>query len=97
LAGHTETHLQPGREAGSKWELSTERANAARRKVVQSGVDDDQICKVSGYADTAPMPDFPPEAEINRRVTVMLKLNESIESLSRVTTAKISENDTHPN
>jgi chemotaxis protein MotB len=97
LEGHTETELQPGREAGSKWELSTERANAARRKVVQSGVDDGQICKVSGYADTAPMPDFPPEAEINRRVTVMLKLKESVDSLSPVTTARISENDTHPN
>jgi chemotaxis protein MotB len=97
LEGHTETELQPGRESGSKWELSTERANAARRKVVQSGVDDGQICKVSGYADTAPMPDFPPEAEINRRVTVMLKLKESVDSLSPVTTARISENDTHPN
>jgi chemotaxis protein MotB len=97
LEGHTETHVQPGRESLSKWELSTERANAARRKVVQSGVDDGQICKVSGYADTAPMPDFPPEAEINRRVTVMLKLKESVDSLSPVTTARISENDTHPN
>jgi chemotaxis protein MotB len=97
LEGHTETQLPPSREAGSKWELSTERANAARRKVVQSGVDGGQICKVSGYADTAPMADFPPEAEINRRVTVMLKLNESVDSLSPVTTARISENDTHPN
>src|SRR6185295_17843869 len=59
LEGHTETNPQPGREAINKWELSTERANAARVKVVQSGVLDGQICKVSGYADTAPMTDFP--------------------------------------
>jgi len=97
LEGHTETHLQAGREAVSKWELSTERANAARRKVVQSGVFEGQICKVSGYADTAPMTDFPPEAEINRRVTVMLKLKESVDALPPTTTANVTENDPHPN
>jgi chemotaxis protein MotB len=107
LEGHTETTVDTGREAVNKWELSTERANAARRKVVQSGVQANQICKVSGYADTAPMPDNPPEAEINRRVTVMLKMKESVDGLSPIpsapttptaptTTAGISENDTLP-
>jgi chemotaxis protein MotB len=62
--------------------LSTERANAARRKLVQNGVGADQVCKVSGYADIAPMPDYAPGDEINRRVTVLLKLKESIDSMS---------------
>jgi chemotaxis protein MotB len=97
LEGHTETNTQPGREGHSKWELSTDRANAARRKVVESGVDDNQICKVSGFADTSPMPGFPPAAEINRRVTVMLKLKESVNALSATTAATDSDNDTHPN
>jgi chemotaxis protein MotB len=97
LEGHTETNLQAGREGVNKWELSTERANAARRKVVQSGVLDGQICKVSGYADTAPMADSSPDSEMNRRVTVMLKMKESIDALTPTTTAKVSENDTHPN
>ena len=34
LEGHTESNSSTGREAHSKWELSTERANAARRKFV---------------------------------------------------------------
>jgi chemotaxis protein MotB len=97
LEGHTETSVETGHEAHGKWELSTERANAARRKVVQSGVDDLQICKVSGFADTAPMPAFPPEAEINRRVTVLLKLKESVNALSTTTAANASDNDTHAN
>ncbi|HTJ00971.1 MAG TPA: flagellar motor protein MotB [Dongiaceae bacterium] len=78
LEGHTETHDQNTRELHGKWELSTERANAARRKLVTSGVDPVQICKVSGFADTAPMPNLPPSAEANRRVTVLLKLKDSI-------------------
>ena len=96
LEGHTENNLLSGREAHSKWEVSTERANAARRKLVQSGVGALQIFKVSGYADTAPMPDLPPTAESNRRVTVLLKLKESVANITSVlpTTAA---NDAHPN
>jgi chemotaxis protein MotB len=82
LEGHTETGVQTGREVNGQWELSTERANAARRKLVQSGVAIKQICKVSGYADTAPMPGLSPAAEVNRRVTVILKLRESVDALS---------------
>jgi chemotaxis protein MotB len=75
LEGHTETSPQAGREARGKWELSSERANAARRKLIQSGVTPTQVFKVSGFADTQPMPDLPPSADINRRVTVLLKLD----------------------
>ena len=82
LEGHTETAAQFGHEKHSPWELSTERANAARRQLVQSGVAISQICKVSGFADTAPMPDVPREAESNRRVTVMLKLKESVQAVA---------------
>jgi chemotaxis protein MotB len=100
LQGHTETNSQTNREAHSKWELSTERANAARRKLVQNGVGAAQVCKVSGYADTAPMPDSAPDAEINRRVTVLLKLKESVNSLSDSTistVAPLTINVTSPN
>ncbi|HEX4266124.1 MAG TPA: flagellar motor protein MotB [Verrucomicrobiae bacterium] len=97
LEGHTETNVETGHEAHGKWDLSTERANAARRKVVQSGVDDLQICKVSGFADTAPMPAFPPEAEINRRVTVLLKLKASIDGMSTTTASTAPDDNTHAN
>jgi chemotaxis protein MotB len=100
LQGHTEANSQAGREGHGKWELSTDRANAARRKLVQNGVVSRQVCKVSGYADTDPMPDFAPDAEINRRVTVMLKLNESVNALSDTsisTTSTKTLNDPAPN
>jgi chemotaxis protein MotB len=82
IQGHTESGAEAGQVAHGKWELSAERANAARRKLVQNGVADFQVCKVSGYADVSPMPDYPPTDEINRRVTVLLKLHESIKSLT---------------
>ncbi|HEY5234467.1 MAG TPA: flagellar motor protein MotB [Verrucomicrobiae bacterium] len=82
LEGHTESGSETGGENHGKWDLSTERANAARRELMENGVDDKQIFKVSGFADTAPMPGYAPTNEINRRVTVLLKLHESVEALS---------------
>jgi chemotaxis protein MotB len=82
LEGHTESNSETGGGSHGKWDLSTERANAARRKLVDNGVADKQIFKVSGFADTAPMPDYAPTNEINRRVTVLLKLKASVDALS---------------
>jgi len=82
LEGHTESRLETGVESHNKWDLSTERANAARRKLVQNGVAAGQLCKVTGYADTVPMPDVAPGSEANRRVTVLLRLRETMASLS---------------
>lgn len=90
LEGHTEATAHPNPEATKKWELSTERANAARRLLVHSGVDGRQIYKVAGFADTQPMRNEPPDAEINRRVTVLLKVQPPSEdnNANSVATAK---------
>jgi len=82
LEGHTEAKAETGGDIHGKWELSTERANVARRTLVDNGVADVQIFKVSGFADTSPMAGYQADNEINRRVTVLLKLKESVQSLS---------------
>jgi chemotaxis protein MotB len=82
VEGHTESKLEGGTLTHGKWDLSTERANAARRVLTDNGVIDKQIFKVSGFADTAPMPGYEPDDEINRRVTVLLKLKESVQAMS---------------
>lgn len=100
LEGHTESKLETGGVDHGKWDLSTERANAARRKLADNGVADAQIFKVSGFADTVPMPDYAPTNEINRRVTVLLKLHESVEALSNPPTSDAlaaTPNDTPTN
>jgi len=75
LEGHTEHGNKPIRLDYGDWEISTDRATASRRKLTEHGVSEDQIRKVAGYADTIPMEGAKPEDEINRRVTVMLKVN----------------------
>jgi chemotaxis protein MotB len=91
LEGHTETRTEAGVESHNKWDLSTERANSARRKLVQNGVSAGQLCKVSGYADTVPMPELPPTSEANRRVTVLLRLKESMANLSASSAAPAAQ------
>jgi len=74
LEGHTETQPDANPESQNKWDLSTERANAARRKLISSGVAAEQVFKVSGFADTQPLPSLASTNESNRRVTVLLKV-----------------------
>jgi len=79
LEGHTETRAEADAESFNKWDLSAERANAARRKLIASGVATEQVFKVSGFADTQPLPGLAPNIESNRRVTVLLKV-ENVEA-----------------
>lgn len=74
LEGHTEQGHPPIRPDYGDWEISTDRATAVRRKLIERGVSSSQIVKVAGFGDTVPMPDSEATNEINRRVTVLLNI-----------------------
>lgn len=74
IEGHTAAGRTIARPTYSAWELTADRANAARRALVHYAVDADLIERVSGYGDTRPLPYLPPEAEANQRVTISLRL-----------------------
>jgi chemotaxis protein MotB len=79
LEGHTETRSGSDAESLNKWDLSTERANSARRKLIESGVESRQVYKVSGFADTQPLSGMASTVESNRRVTVLLKVESPVQ------------------
>jgi chemotaxis protein MotB len=74
LEGHTESGNAPVSTDYGDWEISADRATAVRRKLLDSGVPSQQVIKVAGFGDTAPMPEHDTSDEINRRVTVLLNL-----------------------
>ena len=74
LEGHTLRGAVYPDPAFGPWELSTARANAARRKLLEHDVQPNQVLKVAGFADTQPMPNLDVTSESNRRVGVLLKL-----------------------
>jgi chemotaxis protein MotB len=51
IEGHTDAKPFSGKRSYSNWELSADRANAARRLMQQSGLRPDQVSQVRGFAD----------------------------------------------
>jgi chemotaxis protein MotB len=74
LEGHTESGNPPLSKDYGDWEISSERATAVRRRLIDDGVRDSQVIKVAGFGATVPMPEHETTDEINRRVTVLLNL-----------------------
>jgi chemotaxis protein MotB len=78
LEGHTEQG-RPAKEADyGSWELSADRANSARRLLEEHGVKSLQVRKVAGFADTKPMPAMDGADERNRRVTILLQVDNTL-------------------
>lgn len=75
IEGHTDSRpsLRPGY---SNWELSSDRANSARRLLIESGVSSERIQGVSGLADTQPLLQFAPEDGVNRRISIVLVMDQ---------------------
>ena len=71
ISGHTDTRPS-GVDDYSNWELSSDRANAARRILSQSGLDADRIYQVSGKAGSEPLYPDDPDLPGNRRISIVL-------------------------
>lgn len=76
IDGHTRSNLNLERPEYTPWELSADRANSARRALVHYAVEPALIERVTGFADTRPIPGEPPESDSNHRVTLSLSLTE---------------------
>lgn len=73
LEGHTDSKPYSGSRIYSNWELSADRANAARRLMEQSGLRQGQVVAVRGYADRRlRKPDHPFDPS-NRRVSILIQ------------------------
>jgi chemotaxis protein MotB len=75
IDGHTRANLPLHRPDYTAWELSTDRANAARRSLVYYAVEPAMIERVSGFGDTHPLAGEAPAAESNQRITLSLSLS----------------------
>ena len=74
IDGHARNGIVATKPDYSSWELSADRANAARRALVHYAVAPKQIERVTGYADTRPLPGESATDESNERVTLNLTL-----------------------
>jgi chemotaxis protein MotB len=76
LEGHTDARPFSVEGSYSNWELSTDRANTARRLFQESGVSQSQINQVRGFADRRLRNAKDPDDASNRRVSVIVQYME---------------------
>jgi chemotaxis protein MotB len=72
MEGHTDSRPFKGDGEYSNWELSADRANAARRWMQESGMREDQVTQVRGFADQSLRDPAHPNDGTNRRVTLVI-------------------------
>ena len=71
IEGYTDSMPYAGGVTGyGNWELSTERANAARRELLAQQVESNRIAQVIGYGDSVPSLPNDPTNALNRRISI---------------------------
>jgi chemotaxis protein MotB len=80
IEGHTDAKPYLGESGYSNWELSADRANAARRLMAGGGVRADQVTQVRGFAEQNLRNPKNPEDPANRRVSVIVQYMTMLES-----------------
>lgn len=91
IAGHTDSSGYHSNSEYTNWELSADRANAARRLLLEGGVDTQQIAQAVGMADTVPFDKENPYNPRNRRISIVVLNKEAeqrLNSLNNVESAQ---------
>jgi chemotaxis protein MotB len=71
IEGHTDA-LNYSSTRYTNWELSTERASAARKALENQGLDPNRLIRVAGYASREPLFKDNPNDPRNRRISIIL-------------------------
>jgi chemotaxis protein MotB len=90
ITGHTDTRPYPGQGGYSNWELSADRANAARRALVGSGLPDEKIARVVGLASSVLFNRDEPQSPINRRISIVIMTKQAEEEALKTDVANLA-------
>jgi chemotaxis protein MotB len=75
INGHTDARPFPAnrnRKGYSNWELSSDRANAARYELNSGGLAEEKILRVTGLSDSIPYNPADPGDPMNRRISIIV-------------------------
>lgn len=82
ITGHTDANPYMQGFAGyGNWELSTERANAARRALIKGGLNPDKILRITGVADNEPLDSNNIFNPSNRRINIIILKKEAADKI----------------
>jgi chemotaxis protein MotB len=77
LTGHTDTTPYAGITGYTNWDLSTDRANAARRALEGSGLATERVSRVVGLSSSVLFDRANPRNPINRRISIVVLTKEA--------------------
>jgi len=77
IEGHTDARPFSSKAGYTNWELSTDRANAARRLMEADGLRTGQVIQVRGFADHQLRDPEHPEAAANRRISFIVRYQDA--------------------
>jgi chemotaxis protein MotB len=86
LSGHTDHKPYSGTRGYTNWELSADRANAARRSLLEGGLQEQKIARVVGLASSVLFDRENPYNPINRRISIIV-MTKSAEATALATDA----------
>ncbi|MEO6986328.1 MAG: flagellar motor protein MotB [Paralcaligenes sp.] len=73
ISGHTDAQpYAAGDRAYSNWELSADRANAARRELIAGGMEEEKVKRVLGLSSSVSLIKDDPDAAVNRRISIVV-------------------------
>jgi chemotaxis protein MotB len=73
IEGHSDSKPYPPSATYTNWELSADRANAARRFMEQNGLSEAQITQIRGFADQRLRKPNSPMDPSNRRISLIIQ------------------------
>lgn len=77
ISGHTDTAPYGKANGYTNWELSADRANAARRALIAGGLSDDKVAVVVGLSSSVLFDKENTQAPINRRISIVVMTAEA--------------------
>jgi len=84
ISGHTDAQAYAGGTKGySNWELSADRANAARRELIGGGLDETRIVRVVGLSSAVLFDAENPLNPVNRRISIIVMNKKTEEAASK--------------
>ncbi|MTI73571.1 MAG: flagellar motor protein MotB [Stenotrophomonas sp.] len=77
ISGHTDITAYSTQLGYSNWELSADRANAARRALLEGGMGEDKVARVVGLSSSVLFDKTDPQNPINRRISIVVMTREA--------------------
>jgi chemotaxis protein MotB len=84
ITGHTDAAPYAGLTGFTNWDLSTDRANAARRALEGAGLETERISRVVGMGSSVLFDKENPRSPVNRRISIVVMTRQALEESIKI-------------